>query len=165
MNSPIPRLSAAPRPPAGNMQDPGKDLPAHTAPRAAPPAPPRPPGRPARQRGAPAAPPPPARPRQRPQEEEDEKEEEHEEQDESRRGRGRNHQKTYASFHHKPPRHSQADPQLFSNAAGWKWYPTVDLVMSTGKTGQSEVDAWSFLDGVTSPSRWLTPVFKKINLL
>ncbi|XP_071297474.1 Krueppel-like factor 13 isoform X21 [Agelaius tricolor] len=89
MNSPIPRLSAAPRPPAGNMQDPGKDLPAHTAPRAAPPAPPRPPGRPARQRGAPAAPPPPARPRQRPQEEEDEKEEEHEEQDESRRGRGR----------------------------------------------------------------------------
>ncbi|XP_071297459.1 probable serine/threonine-protein kinase DDB_G0281745 isoform X9 [Agelaius tricolor] len=139
MNSPIPRLSAAPRPPAGNMQDPGKDLPAHTAPRAAPPAPPRPPGRPARQRGAPAAPPPPARPRQRPQEEEDEKEEEHEEQDESRRGRGRNHQKTYASFHHKPPRHSQADPQLFSNAAGWKWYPTVDLLMLnyTKSTGPS----------------------------
>lgn len=30
---------------------------------------------------------------------------------------------------------------------------------STGKTGQSEVGARSFLDGVTSPSRWLTPVY------
>lgn len=38
-------------------------------------------------------------------------------------------------------------------------FTLASVFLSTDKTGQSEVGAWSFLDGVTSPLRWLTPVY------
>lgn len=59
----------------------------------------------------------------------------------------------------------QKPPGLQDTLIQWKFLLFIHLgqcfpcPQSTGKTGQSEVGAWGFLDGVTSPSAWLTPVY------